>query len=131
MENPDEALREMSELRALGVSLALDDFGTGHSSLAHLREFPIDTLKIAREFVVGLPTAPSTRPSSRRSCGSAARSGTRSSPRGSSPTEQARAVGELGCSLAQGFHFGQPLAPVGFTYAFSSARPRDRLLRVA
>ena len=58
MENPDEALARMNEIRSLGVSLALDDFGTGHSSLAHLRGFPIDTLKIARDFVVGLPASP-------------------------------------------------------------------------
>ena len=55
MRNPAEALATMATLRELGVSLALDDFGTGHSSLAHLREFPIDSLKIAREFVSGLP----------------------------------------------------------------------------
>ena len=47
-------MRTMHQLRDLGVSLALDDFGTGHSSLAHLRAFPIDVLKIAQPFVEGL-----------------------------------------------------------------------------
>ena len=39
----------------LGVSLALDDFGTGHSSLAHMRDFPMDVLKIAQPFIARLP----------------------------------------------------------------------------
>jgi EAL domain-containing protein (putative c-di-GMP-specific phosphodiesterase class I) len=41
-------------VKAIGVRLAVDDFGTGHSSLAHLRQFPIDVLKIDRTFVSGI-----------------------------------------------------------------------------
>jgi EAL domain-containing protein (putative c-di-GMP-specific phosphodiesterase class I) len=41
----------LHELRALGVRLAVDDFGTGFSSISHLRQFPVDILKIDRSFV--------------------------------------------------------------------------------
>jgi len=41
----------LRDLKSLGVQLSVDDFGTGHSSLAYLKRFPIDTLKIDRSFV--------------------------------------------------------------------------------
>lgn len=51
MANPDGAVAKLNELKSIGIKLSLDDFGTGHSSLARLRELPIDHLKIDRAFV--------------------------------------------------------------------------------
>ena len=131
MENPDEALATMNELRSLGISLALDDFGTGHSSLAHLRMFPIDTLKIAREFVAGLPESPVDTAFFETIVRLGGSLGLDVVAEGIECAAQASAVTSLGCGLAQGFHFGHPLAPLGLTYALNSSRHVEPTLRVA
>ena len=51
MKNAEETARRLAALKGLGVRIAVDDFGTGYSSLAHLRQFPVDVLKIDRAFV--------------------------------------------------------------------------------
>jgi len=57
--DPGAAKQRLLDLRELGARIALDDFGTGHSALAHLRHLPLDTLKIDRAFMAGLPDEPS------------------------------------------------------------------------
>jgi predicted signal transduction protein with EAL and GGDEF domain len=49
------ARRTLEALRREGIHVAVDDFGTGYASLAYVRRFPMDTLKIDRQFVRGLP----------------------------------------------------------------------------
>ncbi|WP_246432142.1 putative bifunctional diguanylate cyclase/phosphodiesterase [Xanthomonas theicola] len=51
MRQPQQALDVLRQLRARGVRVALDDFGTGFSSMAHLRDLPLDAMKIDRSFV--------------------------------------------------------------------------------
>ena len=53
--NPERALATLQAIKHMGVRLAIDDFGTGYSSLGQLKRFPIDTLKIDRSFIRGLP----------------------------------------------------------------------------
>ncbi len=55
IKNPEQGIRTLNALKALGVSLSMDDFGTGYSSLSYLHRFPIDRVKIDRTFIAGLP----------------------------------------------------------------------------
>ena len=55
IENIGEVETTLNKLRELGVKVLLDDFGTGYASLAYLKEFPVDIVKIDRAFVAGIP----------------------------------------------------------------------------
>ncbi|WP_425478272.1 EAL domain-containing protein [Frateuria defendens] len=55
LDNPAQVKRMLENLRRHGVYIALDDFGTGYSSLSYLHQYPLETLKIDRSFVTGLP----------------------------------------------------------------------------
>ena len=55
IQDPNRALSTLRRLKAIGVRIAMDDFGTGHSSLANLRAFPFDKIKIDRSFVKAAP----------------------------------------------------------------------------
>ena len=54
MQNAPAAIRVLQQLRRLQVGLVIDDFGTGYTSLAHLKDFPIDKLKIDPSFIHGI-----------------------------------------------------------------------------
>src|SRR5438105_12668941 len=59
MQNAENTIYTLRELKALGVRIAMDDFGTGYSSLSYLKRYPIDTLKLDQSFVRDITTDPS------------------------------------------------------------------------
>ena len=105
----EAALGVLHALRALGVHLALDDFGTGHSSLAALRQLPVQQVKIDRSFVQELETSPYHRALVRAALQVADALQLELVAEGIETETQARILAELGCSLGQGYLFARPL----------------------
>ena len=96
-------------LRALGVQLALDDFGTGHSSLAALRQLPVQQVKIDRSFIQELATSAYHRALVRAALQVADALQLELVADGIETETQARLLADLGCSRGQGYLFARPL----------------------
>lgn len=100
-------------LRATGVRLAIDDFGTGFSSLDYLRQFPVDRIKIAQNFVLELGTGAATVAGSaavvKATIGLARELEIEVIAEGVETAEQLRLVTSWGCHEVQGFLFAPPL----------------------
>jgi diguanylate cyclase (GGDEF)-like protein len=101
-------LRQLNELKALGIRIAIDDFGTGYSSLAYLREFPIDILKIDRSFVEPLGEDHQAVALVRSIIGLAEALGLDVIAEGAETVAQVELLTRIGCSVIQGYYFGRP-----------------------
>jgi diguanylate cyclase (GGDEF)-like protein/PAS domain S-box-containing protein len=109
MENIEESLRKLREIRDLGVNIALDDFGTGYSSLGYLSRLPIDTLKIDRGFIRSM-TEKAEDTSIVNAILSLARSlGLKVVAEGVETEEQARLLRLLRCEEMQGYLYSPPV----------------------
>ena len=111
MADRDTGFRALRELQRAGVRIAIDDFGTGYSSLDHLREMPVDILKIDRSFVAGMSAnSPDTAlVAAAVAMGRALEMEVVAE--GIETSEQVADLRELGCPLGQGFLFARPLPP--------------------
>jgi diguanylate cyclase (GGDEF)-like protein/PAS domain S-box-containing protein len=106
------AAETLAELKALGVRLAVDDFGVGHASLKQLKQLlPVDMLKIDKSFVDGLTTDVEDRAIVEAVIILAASLGLETVAEGVEHADQADALRDLHCQLAQGYHFSRPVTP--------------------
>jgi predicted signal transduction protein with EAL and GGDEF domain len=109
IDNPEEMLRRIGDLHALGVRIALDDFGAGYSNLGYLQRFPFDKLKIDKSFVDALGTTANGGVILQAIVGLARALGLLVTAEGVE-TEQQRALLRLaGCDELQGYLFGKPM----------------------
>lgn len=92
-----------------GISIALDDFGTGYASLKHLRDFPVDTIKIDRGFVADLLDDPGGAAIVDAVLSLAQRLGVTVVAEGVETEAQAAYLMARDCPLAQGYLFGRPM----------------------
>jgi EAL domain-containing protein (putative c-di-GMP-specific phosphodiesterase class I) len=101
----------LDSLRDLGARISIDDFGVGYSSLAYLKRLPADALKIDRSFVKGLGEDVEDTAIVHMIIELAHTLGLEVIAEGVETEEQARLLREMGCDLAQGYHFARPRPP--------------------
>ncbi|MFN2464396.1 MAG: EAL domain-containing protein [Candidatus Dormibacteria bacterium] len=111
MQDAEFAITTLRELKALGLSISIDDFGTGFSSLAYLKRFPLDELKIDKSFVDGLGQDSEATAIVAAVMGMAHALGLRVVAEGVETGAQAAQLRMLGCDEAQGYHFARPGTP--------------------
>ena len=109
MVDTEPVARTLQELRGQGIRLALDDFGTGYSSLGHLRDFPVDILKMDRSFVAGIGSGLADGAILRAIIGLANSLGLMTIGEGIERPEQLAALNAMGCHAGQGFYLSKPL----------------------
>jgi diguanylate cyclase (GGDEF)-like protein len=109
MRDPARTVALLEELRALGLGLAIDDFGTGYSSLSHLRQLPVDELKIDRSFVFGIGCDQEGATIVASIVALAHALGMQIVAEGVETVEHVASLHNLGCDRMQGFYFSPAL----------------------
>ena len=109
MKNMLHTLSILQELKDLGVSIAIDDFGTGHSSLAYLKKFPIDILKIDKSFVMGIIEDNEDKIIAQTIISMAHSLGLKTVAEGVETQEHATMLRDMKCDLLQGYFYSKPI----------------------
>jgi diguanylate cyclase (GGDEF)-like protein len=120
MMQSESARGTLLNLRACGVGIAIDDFGTGFSSLAYLRRFPVDILKIDRSFLAGVPEDERDAAIVRTIVSMARNLSLRVVAEGVENEAQYTFLKGLGCDEAQGFLLAHPMTEEAFGQWISS-----------
>jgi EAL domain-containing protein (putative c-di-GMP-specific phosphodiesterase class I) len=109
VQDSERALIVLRELKHLGLRLALDDFGTGYSSLNYLKRFPIDIVKIDREFIGDLDHDRMSHAIVSAVVALAHTVGMTVVAEGVETAEQHKELASLGCDSCQGYYFARPM----------------------
>jgi diguanylate cyclase (GGDEF)-like protein len=109
LDNVEDVIAKMTQLKLHGLRFSLDDFGTGYSSLSYLKRLPLDQLKIDRSFVRDLITDASDRAIAHAIVSLGRTMGLSVIAEGVETKEQEELLTDLGCHSYQGFLFSRPL----------------------
>ncbi len=114
VENIEEVIAKVTELKSHGLSFSLDDFGTGYSSLAYLKRLPLDELKIDRAFVHDMLVDAASGAIAQTIIALGRAMGLSVVAEGVENEEQRGFLAALGCHAFQGYLFSRPLALENF-----------------
>ncbi len=122
----DQAIQVLEEIRGLGLSLALDDFGSGYSSLTYLKNLPISRLKIDRAFLREIGSSGRDAQVFHTIVDLAHQMGLSVTSEGVESEDQLRFVRQAGCDLAQGYLLARPAPPEAWTPLLAGADGKER-----
>lgn len=125
MDNPDEAIRVLSQIAGMGIRLAIDDFGTGYSSLTYLKRLPIHRLKIDQSFVREVSYNEEDRAIIKAIIALSKSLNLSIIAEGVETFEQKEFLIRNGCMHIQGFFFAKPMS-ADHTHMFLSQKLADR-----
>jgi EAL domain-containing protein (putative c-di-GMP-specific phosphodiesterase class I) len=126
MRDPAASLELMRQLQAIGVRMAMDDFGTGTSSLACLRDYPFDTIKIDRSFVSDLAANRDVLAVIHATITLVENLGRSGVAEGVENESQVAILQSLGCRYGQGYFFSPPLPAAELLKALSGGGAAHR-----
>ena len=110
LEPESQELDRLARWQNAGYGVALDDFGTGYASLVHLRDLPIDEIKIDRSFAIDIEQAAQTKAIVRALTDISQTMNLTIVAEGIETESQAKIFADFGCDVAQGFLFGKPMS---------------------
>jgi predicted signal transduction protein with EAL and GGDEF domain len=110
LKNHEQTSALLHQLRSLGARISMDDFGTGYSSLSYLRKFPFDKIKIDRSFVQDLSSTSESMAIIRAVTGLAGSLNVTTTAEGVETEKQLELLRAEGCTEAQGYLIGRPMA---------------------
>ncbi|HEY9183120.1 MAG TPA: EAL domain-containing protein, partial [Gammaproteobacteria bacterium] len=126
MHNAERAVSVLNAIKDLGVRLAIDDFGTGYSSLAHLKRFPIDTLKVDRSFIREVPNDTEDKAIAEAIIAMGKTLSLTVVAEGVETPEQQAFLSERMCDEMQGYYFSIPVAAQDFAELVRQYVPTPR-----
>jgi len=109
MADPIRALKILTQLNEMGVRLSIDDFGTGYSSLTYLQKLPVHAVKIDKSFVIDMSSNQNNLAIIRSTLDLGHNLGLEVIAEGVENHEACMTLKSLGCDMAQGNYFGQPV----------------------
>jgi EAL domain-containing protein (putative c-di-GMP-specific phosphodiesterase class I) len=124
MDDPLSVKRTLNALSDLGVGLAIDDFGTGHSSLAHLKVLPADTLKVDKSFVLNMAEEESDAAIVRSTIELARTLGLKVVAESVESAEVWQMLASYGCDYGQGYVIARPMSAQAINQLLAGYRER-------
>jgi diguanylate cyclase (GGDEF)-like protein len=114
MDDFKKSVAIMNKIHALGIAISIDDYGTGYSSLEYLKDFPVDTLKIDRTFIINLVQSYKEQAIVKSTIAMAHDLGLKVIAEGVEDKSQYTMLQNMGCDQIQGYYFSKPIPAQDF-----------------